>query len=64
MNNPDYPPVALGRLDDRRGWRWLNPRPEGVLDWVLTVFLVAMGIVPVLVLMPVCWIIRRITKGA
>ena len=32
----EYPPVALSRLDDRTGWRWLNYRPDGVFDWVLT----------------------------
>lgn len=59
MNNPDYPPVALGRLDDESGWYWLNPRPVGALDWVLTLTLVALGIVPVLLIMGGCWVIRR-----
>lgn len=40
----------------------INPKPVGVVDWVLTVFLVALGIVPVLLLMPVCWVIRRIVR--
>ena len=59
----DHPPVVLGRLDDRAGWRWLNYRPEGAWDWVFTVTLVALGIVPVLLLMPVCWVLRRIVKA-
>ena len=58
----DYPPVALNRLDDRTGWRWLSPRPVGAVDWVLTSCVVALGIVPVLVLMPVCWALRAITR--
>ncbi len=57
-----YPPVALGRLDDRRGWRWLNYRPEGALDWVLTVTVVALGIVPVLAVMGGCWCVRRLGR--
>ena len=59
----DYPPVALSRLDDRTGWRWLNYRPAGVLDWTLTATVLVLGIVPVLVLMPVCWVLRRIVKA-
>ncbi len=45
MTNP--PPVALGRLDDRRGWRWLSPRPVGLFDWCLTLCVVVLA-VPVL----------------
>ena len=63
MNDTDYPPVALGRLDDRTGWRWLNYRPQGVLDWTLTATVLVLGIVPVLVLLPVCWVLRRIVKA-
>lgn len=59
MNDTDYPPVALGRLDDESGWRWLSPRPQGVLDWVLTLTIVALGVVPVLAVMGLCWCIRR-----
>ena len=55
----EYPPVALSLLDDRTGWRWLSPRPVGVVDWALTSCVVALGIVPVLVLLPVCWVLRR-----
>ena len=62
MNDPDYPPVALGRLEDLAGWRWLNYQPDGVFDWIFTVTVVALGIVPVLVLMSVCWVIRRIGR--
>ena len=58
----DYPPVALGRLDDRSGWCWLNYKPVGAFDWLLTVIVVAVGIVPVLVLLPVCWVLRAITR--
>ncbi len=61
-DHQDYPPVALGRLDDESGWRWLSPRPVGVLDWCLTACVVVLGIVPVLVLMPVCWVLRAITR--
>ena len=63
MDDTDYPPVVLGRLDDRSGWRWLSPRPVGSVDWVLTSCVVVLGIVPVLVLMPVCWVLRRIVKA-
>lgn len=62
MNKSKYPPVALGRLDDQSGWRWLSPRPVGVIDWVLTAAVVALGIVPVLLLLPVCWVIRRLGR--
>ncbi len=61
-DHQDYPPVVLGRLDDRSGWRWLSPRPVGAVDWVLTVFVVVLGIVPMLLLLPTCWVIRRILK--
>ena len=61
-DHQDYPPVALGQLDDKRGWRWLSPRPVGAFDWLLTVIVVALGIVPVLVLMPLCWALRTITR--
>ena len=47
VTDNDYPPVALGRLDDRSGWHWLNPRPVGVTDWTLTLGLVVLA-VPVL----------------
>ena len=61
--NAEHPPVALNQLDDRTGWRWLSPRPVGVVDWVLTSCVVVLGIVPMLVLMPVCWVLRRIVKA-
>ena len=58
----DYPPVALNRLDDRTGWRWLSPRPVGAVDWALTSCVVVLGILPVLLLMPVCWVLRATTR--
>ena len=64
-DHQDYPPVALGRLEDRSGWRWLDPRPDGWLDWTLTALLVAVACVPMLlVYCPVCWAIRAITRKA
>ena len=47
MTDNDYPPVALGRLDDRSGWRWLSPRPVGAVDWTLTLCVCVLAI-PVL----------------
>ena len=54
----DYPPVALGRLDDRPGWRWLSPRPVGVADWTLTLCMLVLAIPVVIVFGPLVWIIR------
>ena len=64
----DYPPVALGRLDDRSGWRWLDEsddvfKPEGVLDTLLTFALCAVACIPFLLLYcPLCWALRAITR--
>ncbi len=61
----DYPPVALGRLDDRTGWRWLDPKPDGWFDWTLTALMVTVACVPMLlVYCPICWAIRAITRKA
>ena len=66
----DYPPIALGRLDDRSGWRWLDEsddvfNPEGVLDTLLTMALCAVACIPFLVLYcPLCWALRAITRKA
>ncbi len=61
----DYPPVALGRLDDKSRWHWLDDKPDGWLDWTLTVALVAVCCVPMLlVVCPACWAIRTIARKA
>ena len=59
----DYPPVALGRLDDRSRWHWINYKPDGWLDWTLTAAVVALACVPFLLLYcPLWWALRRIVK--
>ncbi len=65
-DHQDYPPVALGRLDDRSRWHWLGAdRPDGWLDWTFTAFIVAIACVPMLlVYCPICWAIRAITRKA
>ena len=60
----DYPPVALGRLDDRSGWRWIDPKPIGVLDWTLTVVMVVLAIPVVLTFGSLVWIIRLFDRKA
>ncbi len=58
MTPDDYPPVALGRLDDRSGWHWLSPRPVGIADWTLCACMIVLAIPVVVVFGPVVWIIR------
>lgn len=54
----DYPPVALGRLDDESKHVWLSPRPVGCLDWIETVCLCVLAL-PVLVTFgPVVLVLR------
>ena len=61
----DYPPVALGRLDDRSRWHWLDGECDGVLDWILTVLLCIVACVPfLLIYCPLCWALRAITRKA
>ncbi len=67
-DHQDYPPVALGRLDDRSGWRWLDEsddvfKPDGVLDTLLTMVLCAVAFVPfLLVYVPITWALRTILR--
>ena len=65
-DHQEYPPVALGRLEDRSRWHWLGAdKPDGWLDWTITVALVTVSAVPfLLVICPVCWAIRTITRKA
>ncbi len=59
----DYPPVALGRLDDESKHVWLSPRPVGWLDWILTLGLCVLA-VPVLVTFgPIVLVLRAVLKG-
>ena len=58
----DYPPVALGRLDDRSRWRWLNPRPAGVLDWTLTLCLCVLAVPVLIVFGPIVLLARIIDR--
>ena len=66
----DYPPVALGRLDDKSRWHWLDEsdgafKPEGVLDMALTFALCAVACIPFLLFyVPLCWALRAITRKA
>lgn len=63
-----YPPVALGRLDDRSRWHWLGADESAAadwLDWTITVALVAVCCVPMLlVFCPICWAVRAIIRKA
>ncbi len=59
-----YPPVVLGRLDDRSGWRWIDPKPIGVVDWTLTALMVVLAIPVVVMFGPVVWIIRLFDRKA
>ena len=59
----DYPPVALGRLDDRSGWHWLDDS-DSWLDWTLTACVVVLAIPVVVVFGPVVWIIRTYDRVA
>ena len=58
----DYPPVALERLDDRSGWRWLSPRPVGAVDWILTVTLCVLALPVLLVFGPIVLVLRTIDR--
>ena len=64
----DYPPVALGRLDDESRWHWLDEtdgafKPDGVLDMVLTMTLCAVACIPFLLFYcPLCWTLRAIMR--
>ena len=60
----DYPPVVLGRLDDRSGWRWIDPKPIGVLDWTLTALMVVLAIPVFLTFGSFVWIIRLFDRKA
>ena len=62
-DHQDYPPVALGRLDDKRGWHWLDTEPGGWLDWILTLSVITVACTPyLLIYCPLCWALRRIVK--
>ena len=52
------PPIALGRLDDRRGWRWLSPRPVGWLDWTLTLCLCVLAVPVLITFGPIVLVLR------
>ncbi len=61
----DYPPVALGRLDDKSQWHWLDGKPDGWLDWTFTLLLAAVACIPFLLFYcPLCWALRAITRKA
>ncbi len=66
----DYPPVALGRLDDKSRWHWLDDsdgpwRADGPLDLLLTFALCAVACIPFLLFYcPLCWCLRAITRKA
>ena len=66
----DYPPVALGRLEDRSRWHWLDDsdtalKLDGVLDTVLTTLLCAVACVPFLLFYcPLCWALRALARKA
>ena len=62
MTGTDYPPVALGRLDDRSGWRWLSPRPVGVADWLLTLCIVVLAVPVLLIFGPITLALRAVLK--
>ncbi len=70
MTDPDYPPVALGRLDDKSRWHWLDDldgvfKPDGWLDWTLTVLLCAVACIPfLLIYCPLCRALRALTRKA
>ena len=59
----DYPPVALGRLDDESRWHWLDGKPSGCFDWALTLLLAAVACIPfLLVYVPITWALRTILR--
>ena len=70
VTNPNHPPVALGRLDDRSRWHWLDEsdgpfKPDGALDIVLTILLCGVACVPfLLIYCPLCWVLRALTREA
>ena len=64
MTDNDHPPVALGRLDDRSGWRWLSPRPVGAVDWTLCACMIVLALPVVVVFGPLVWIIRACDRVA
>jgi len=62
-DHQDYPPVALGRLDDESRWHWLD-ESDGWLDWTLTACVVVLAIPVVVAFGPVVWIIRTYDRVA
>ena len=60
----DYPPVALGRLDDRSRWHWLSPRPVGTVDWTLTLCVIVLAIPVVVVFGSIVLIVRAFDRVA
>ena len=69
-DHQDYPPVALGRLDDKSRWHWLDEsdgvfKPDGALDMALTFALCAVACVPfLLIYCSLCWALRGLTRKA
>lgn len=59
-----YPPVALGHLNDRSGWRWLDAKPDGWLDWTLTSAMVVLAIPVFLTFGSLVWFIRLFDRKA
>jgi hypothetical protein len=43
----EYPPVVLGRLDDRSGWYWPKPTSLPLFDSILWVVIVGSWLVVV-----------------
>ncbi len=67
-DHQDYPPVALGQLDDKSRWHWLDEsdgafKPDGALDMALTFALCAVACIPfLLVYVPITWALRTILR--
>ncbi len=61
MTDNDYPPVALGRLDDRSRWHWLD-KSNGWLDWMLTACVVVLAVPVLLVFGPIVLALRAMLK--
>ena len=60
MTEPDYPPIALGRLDDKSRWVWLSPRPVGVVDWCFMVVLCVLAVPVFIVFGPITLALRAL----
>ncbi len=59
----DYPPVALGRLDDESKHVWLSPRPVGWWEWIETVALIVLALPVLLTFGPIVLVLRALNRG-